>query len=610
MSTKTKKTTKIYNWALLLIIVGAVVFINIIGTFIYSRIDMTEDERYSLAQGSIDFLEKMNPSDASLDKESGTVNRLYLKIYLQGNLPAEIKRFRNAVEDKLLEFKEIAGDRIEYEFIDPSIGTEADQNLLKENLYNKGKGILPMEIIYQKDGGQNQMMLWPGAEIDYGGITKGYIQLLPGSPQGQPVQLSPEFSETTIQNSINNLEYMLVSALRKVIQKSKPRIAFIQGHGELREAETQRIRSLINDYYSVEDIALNDSLKALDGVKGVIIARPQSSFTDKELYILDQFVMNGGRLMVFMDKLTFPVDTLYQKGSVHTTRTNLGIDRLLFGYGIKTNDNYVIDAKCTPIVVPFAKESLLPWFFYVATSLTKHPISRNIEPVMLRYASQIQLIPDDRRVVSPLLTSSTNANVTGLAPIVSLGMPMNYITNSKKPPVLVENPESNANKICVAGLSEGFYDSHFKNRLVDAFVKNPAIKYLDKSKSEGKVIAVSNGAFLKNWHDSTTTEQGIKLFRPNSFNNLRYDEVMASFGERIVFGNQEFFQNMIDYMMGDNSVLDIRSKQIDIHPIDKEKVKTDQQFYKFINMLLPSGTVLLFAFLLFYLRKRRYATTK
>ncbi|MBP6272813.1 MAG: GldG family protein, partial [Fluviicola sp.] len=284
MSAKAKNTAKIYNWALLLIIVGVVVFVNIIGTFIYARIDMTEDERYSLSQGSIDFLEKMNPSDASLAKDAGTVNRLYLKIYLQGNLPAEIKRFRNAIEDKLMEFKEIAGDRIEYEFIDPTFGTEADQNLLKENLYNKGKGILPMEIIYQKDGGQNQMMLWPGAEIDYGGITKGYIQLLPGSPQGQPVQLSPEFSETTIQNSINNLEYMLVSALRKVIQKSKPRIAFIQGHGELREAETQRIRSLINDYYSVEDITLNDSLKALDGVKGVIIARPQTGFSDKDLY--------------------------------------------------------------------------------------------------------------------------------------------------------------------------------------------------------------------------------------------------------------------------------------------------------------------------------------
>jgi gliding-associated putative ABC transporter substrate-binding component GldG len=607
MSNSTTKVSKIYNWVLLLIIVGVVIFLNIIGTFIYVRADMTEDERYSLSAGTIHFLEKMNPSDASSEKSKSVTNRLYIKIYLQGNLPAEIKRFRNAIEDKLVEFKEIAGDRIEYEFIDPSAGTEADQNMLKDNLYAKGKGIMPLEIMYDQDGGQSQMMLWPGAEIDYGGVTKGYVQLLPGSPQGQPVQLTPEFSETTVQNSINNLEYMLVSALRKVIQNEKPRIAFIQGHGELRIEETQRIRSLIDDYYTIEDITLHDSLKALNGVKGVIVARPRTAYSDKDLYILDQFVMRGGRLMVFMDKLDFPTDTLYTKGTVHTTRTNLGIDKLLFDYGIKTNDNYVIDAKCTPIVVPFAKENLLPWFFYVASSPTRHPISRNIEPVMLRYASQIQLIPGEKRLVSPVLTTSTNSNVTGLAPIVSLGMPLNYMTNSKKPPILVDNPENPANKICLAGLSEGYFHSHFRNRLVDAFAKNPEVQFKDTSIAEGKILIVSNGDFLRNWYDSTTNAQGVKLFRPNEFNNLRYDEVMASFGKRVVFGNQEFFQNMIDYMMGDNSVLDIRSKQIDIHPIDKEKVKADQNYYKFLNMLLPSGLVLLFAFILFYLRKRRYA---
>jgi ABC-2 type transport system permease protein len=607
MSNSTTKVSKIYNWVLLLIIVGVVIFLNIIGTFIYVRADMTEDERYSLSAGTIHFLEKMNPSDASSEKSKSVTNRLYIKIYLQGNLPAEIKRFRNAIEDKLVEFKEIAGDRIEYEFIDPSAGTEADQNMLKDNLYAKGKGIMPLEIMYDQDGGQSQMMLWPGAEIDYGGVTKGYVQLLPGSPQGQPAQLTPEFSETTVQNSINNLEYMLVSALRKVIQNEKPRIAFIQGHGELRIEETQRIRSLIDDYYTIEDITLHDSLKALNGVKGVIVARPRTAYSDKDLYILDQFVMRGGRLMVFMDKLDFPTDTLYTKGTVHTTRTNLGIDKLLFDYGIKTNDNYVIDAKCTPIVVPFAKENLLPWFFYVASSPTRHPISRNIEPVMLRYASQIQLIPGEKRLVSPVLTTSTNSNVTGLAPIVSLGMPLNYMTNSKKPPILVDNPENPANKICLAGLSEGYFHSHFRNRLVDAFAKNPEVQFKDTSIAEGKILIVSNGDFLRNWYDSTTNAQGVKLFRPNEFNNLRYDEVMASFGKRVVFGNQEFFQNMIDYMMGDNSVLDIRSKQIDIHPIDKEKVKADQNYYKFLNMLLPSGLVLLFAFILFYLRKRRYA---
>lgn len=603
MSTSNFKIKKAYNWAVLLIIVGIVIFLNIIGTLLYTRVDMTEDERYSLSQGSIDFLQKITPdkSDSSNIKNG---NRLFIKIYLEGKLPAEVKRFRNAIEDKLVEFKEIAGTRIEYQFIDPLDGTEAEQNALAEVLYDKGNGILPLEIVYQKDGSQTQMILWPGAEITYEGSTKDHIQLLPGSPQGQPARLTKEFSETTIQNSINNLEYMLISALRRSLQRSKPRIAFIQGHGELRKRETLRIRTLIEPYYSIEDVVLKDSIDALKGFKGVIIARPQSAYSEKDLYILDQFVMKGGRLMCFFDKLTFPHDSLYRTGMTHTTRTNIGLDRLLFDYGIKTNDNYVLDVRCGPIQTPFAKQSLLPWFFYVVSSPTKHPIARNIEPVMLRYVSQIQLIPDERRVVAPILTSSTNSTVTGLAPLVSLGMPLNY----GKVPVLVENPTSEHNKICLAGLSEGKFSSHFKNRLVDAFANNPETGFLKESKSEGKVLAVANGSFIANYYDSMPSKIGKMLYRPISFNNLRYDEVMAQLRmQPLIYGNQEFFQNMVDYMMGDNSVLDIRSKQIDIHPINKEKVKAQGTKFKIINLVLPSTFVILLAILLSYLRKRRYA---
>lgn len=602
MAENTGKIKKLYNWVLLAIIVGVVVFLNIIGTFLYSRIDMTEDERYSLSSGSIEFLEKMNTNVNSKTKKKG--NRLFLKIYLEGKLPAEIKRFRNAVEDKLEEFKEIAGDRIEYQFIDPLEGTEAEKDALFQILYNKGKGIVPLEIVYQKDGSQSQMILWPGAEIEYDGFTKNYIQLLPGSPQGQPAQLSKEFSETTIQNSINNLEYMLISALRRTIQKQKPRIAFLGGHGELGFPETQRVRTLLEPYYSIEDLKLNDSLKALDGFTGVIIARPRTAYTDKDLYIIDQFVMRGGRLMCFFDKLTFPQDSLNRTGMTSTVRTNLGLDKLLFDYGIKTNDNYVMDVRCAPIQTPFAKQSLLPWFFYVAATPTKHPIARNIEPVMLRYVSQIQLIPGDNRLVSPVLTSSTNSRVSVMAPMLSLAMPMNY----GKVPVLADNPTSEANKICVAGMSEGRFDSHFKNRLIDEFSKNPETGFITSSKEEGKVLVVTNGSFIANYYDSMPSKTGQMMYRPISFNNLRYDEVMAQMRmQPLIYGNQEFFQNIVDYMMGDNSVLDIRSKQIDIHPIDKEKVKNQRMKYILINVALPSLLIILLAILLFYLRRRRYA---
>lgn len=585
----------VYNWSFLAIFIGALLFVNIIASYLSFRYDATADKRYSLADGTITYLKE--------DKDFS--NRLLMKIYLEGNLPAEIKRFRNAIEDKLKEFKQYTGKRLEYEFIDPNAGTEDDRNALGEELFAKGKGIIPMEMSYMKDGTQTTMLLWPGATIEYGGSTVNNIQFLPGTPQGKPVLLGDDF-EMQIQNSINNLEYMLVSAIRRSTQKQKPRVAFIQGHGELNKFETQRVRALISPYYKVEDIALNDSIDALKGVKGIIIARPTRPFSEKDKYLIDQFLMKGGRVMCFLDKLELNKDTLNMTGIAHTTRLNLELDKMLFDYGIKVNDNYVIDARCAPKAIPSTKTPLIPWFFDIQASTTSHPITRNLDPVMLRYASEIQFVgTSDKHVATPILTSSTNSSATGLTPLISLAFPMNYGPN----PILAQNPEDEDNKLCLAGLVEGNFESHYKNRIVDAFVKNKEVKFKEASEKEGKILVVGNGTFIQNKLDSMPDKNGRMQYRARiDFNELRIDETMAMFKglQPYFYGNQEFFQNMVDYMMGDNSVLDLRSKQIDVHAIDKEKVKTEAGFYKTLNMVLPSLIVVVFAFLIYWLRRRKY----
>ena len=149
-------TKRFFNWTCLFLFVVGVAFVNIIGSLLTMRLDMTEDQRYSLSEGTVKFLEN--------DKQFE--NRLNIKIYLDGNLPAELKYFRNAIEDKLKEFKEIAGDRIEYQFIDPTVGPKNEQQALFETLYARGQGIIPMDVVYLKDGSQSQMLLWPGAVID------------------------------------------------------------------------------------------------------------------------------------------------------------------------------------------------------------------------------------------------------------------------------------------------------------------------------------------------------------------------------------------------------------------------------------------------------------
>ena len=434
----TKSKGFLYNWSFLLLVIVGLVFVNVIGSIIYFRWDATEDKRYSLAEGTENYL-----SD-----DSNFPNRLSIKIYLEGNLPAEIKRYKNAIEDKLKEFKQFTGNRLEYTFVDPMDGTEEDQQFLFETIYNKGKGIVPMEVMFMKDGSQNQMMLWPGAEIDYEGSTVNYVQLLPGTPQGKFYTLNQQF-EAQIQNSINNLEYMLLSAIRRATQKTKPRIAFLQGHGELTYAATQRVRTLISPYYTVEDITLNDSLDALKGVKGLVIARPTKPFSEKDKYIIDQFLMRGGRLMCFIDKLVIPEDTLNKNGYTHTTRNMIELDKMLFDYGVKVNDNLVFDVQCAPKAIPTAKQMLIPWFFGLRSTPTSHPIARNIDPVLLQYTSQIEFVGNGNQVKRPVLTSSTNSAVTGLAPLISLIMYKNYGPN----PHLNPNIEDESNKQCIAGIA-------------------------------------------------------------------------------------------------------------------------------------------------------------
>ena len=582
----------IFNWTFLGVFIAGIVLVNIIASLLYKRIDMTEDKRYSLADGTMEFLGNKGNFD----------NRVNIKIYLEGNLPAELKHFRNTLEDKLKEFKEYAGDRIEYQFIDPNVGTEGEQQALWESIYAKGKGIIPMDVVYTKDGAQSQMLIWPGALIDYGGSTVQNIQFMPGTPPGKPYSI--DGLTDMIENSINNLEYILISSLRRATAKSKPRIAFLQGHGELTFAQTQRARALIAPYFAIADVTINDSIAALDNVDGLIIAGPRKRFTDKELYVIDQFVMRGGRLMCLLDALYLNEDSLNMKGMTHTARNETGLERMLFDYGLKLNDNYVVDARCAPKAVPFAKQSLIPWFFHVLATPTKHPIARNLEPVSLNFANEIQFVGSSKNALTPVLTSSTNANVTGLAPLVNLAMPLNYGKN----PELIANPDDEVNKRCVAGLAEGFFDSYFKNRIVEEFANNPIAKYKEKSTKEGKVFLIGNSRFIANSYDSMPARDGKGfMYRPTEFNDLRMDKDLAQLGIPLYFGNQEFFQNLTDYMMGDNSVLDIRSRQIDIHAIDQEKVKAHATYYKIVNLLVPIVLVLLFAITMTYIRKRRYA---
>ena len=610
MNLKKKFQKKFFNWTILLIIIVCVILLNIISSFMSYKIDMTKDLRFSLANGTKSFLEN----------KKNIESRIMIKIYLEGNLPAEIANFKNSIENKLKDFKSIVGNQIEYEFINPNEGSKETQNELFEQLFDGGKGIQPMEISYSKDGEQRKLMIWPGAKLSYSvnGINKSsYIQFLPGT-KSRPYDLSQ--LGDILENAQVYLEYNLISSIRRLTLNEKKRIAFLHGHGELNLNQTLRARGLIAPYFSIDDITLNDSIGALDNLGGLIIADPQTPFSSKDLYIIDQFVMNGGKLMCFMNTLQIDEDSLKINGEKNTFRKNLKLENMLFDYGIKLNENYVKDAACVSKIISVGKDEnpLLKWFFHVLASPSSHPITRNIEPVSLKYVNEITLMPKENSTLFPLLNSSSNSDRTGLAPFISFiqSYQMRKEYGDKVYEKLVENPEDKSNQLCLAALAEGYFESHFKNRIAEEFTNNPDSKYNSKSIKKGKVIVVGNGQFIANKYDSIQkrNSEEYAYFPNEEINDLKMDAELwrnggpeaAKRGNGLFFGNQDFFQNIVDYMMGYNFALDIRSRQIDIKENDKEKIKLEGNFYKLINMTVPIVLILLLALFWIIIRKKKY----
>jgi len=578
-----------YQWMIFSIILVAVVLINIIGHFTSYRIDMTSDNRYSLANGSVAYLKDIQKLE----------NRINIKIYLEGELPSELRSYRNSLEEKLKDFKRYAGDRIEYTFINPNEGSDKDKQLLFEQLYNEKSGVLPMDIKFSKNSKETRLMLWPGAvlSLTLNGIPQEtVVQLLPGTSPDRPFTMYqiPE----VVEKGLNNLEYNLISALRRLSTLKKKKIGFLQGHGELNQYETKIARIHIAPYYNIQEVELQNNIHALDDFDGLIIADPKRNFSDKDLYLIDQFVMRGGDLMCFMNTLEINEDTLFRRGVTHSERKNIRLNDLLFDYGFKIKDNLIMDVNSIPKFNSKAEGSRINWYYQLLSTNTKHPAVKNIEPIALEFANQIVPIKDN---VTPVLTSSKNSGCTGLAPIVELNMASYFDATN---PVL-SREDKITNNLCFAATSSGKYSSYFNNRIVADFINNPDAQFLKESKAPANIFVVSNGTFLANSYRMIQTRQGPKAdFR--GFNELKINADDFALNTKRAIGNQDFFLNIVDFVMGENYMLDIRSRQIDVREIDKTKIQLFANFYKTINLLLPISIILLLGVFLNFHRRKRY----
>lgn len=539
------------------------IVINIAGNYFFLRFDLTADKRYTL-------------SDTSLEIIKNAKEPVYVDVFLEGNFPPEFKRLQSETKQILDEFKAY-NPNIVYQFVDPlEDPTQADA--IMDSFLERG--LTPIKLTVDEKGKQSEEVVFPWAIITYKNkSTKvGLLKNRLGAT-----------TEQKVVSSVQHLEYAFADGFNKVTTQKQKKIAVIKGKNELPDAFKADFLQTVRDNYYIapfplDSVAKNPVLftKALKTFDLAIIAKPKAAFTDAEKQVLDQYIINGGKAIWLIDAVNIDMEGLNQTGSGFAFPIDLGLNDMFFKYGFRINPILIKDLQSAPIALATGKQGSetqyqkYPWFYspYIFPE-SKHPIVNNIDGLKLEFANSIDTLKNGIKK-TVLLQSSIYSKKVGTPVEVELKM-----VNEKPNPA-----DYTAGHIPVGILLEGNFHSVFENRVL-AF-KDPAFKPVGKT---SKMIVVSDGDIIKNQLD----EKGQPM-------ELGFDKWTNQ-----VYANKEFLMNCVNYLLDDNGLINIRSKEVDLPLLDKEKVYENYMYTQLLTVGLPLVILTLFGVALTYLRKRKFA---
>jgi len=553
------------KWNLVIVILGLIA-INIIASFLYFRIDLTSEKRYSLSPATKNILKNLD-------------DYVYFQVLLDGNRSPSYKRLQKTIIETLDEFKAYNKRLIKYDLIDPAKGKDEAtlRNYLKELEY---RGLVPSIDYEISETGTSENVVWPCAIVTYKGreLPINFIYSnIPGS------------KELLINDAIENTEYKLIDGIHRITLKEKSKIAFIKGHGELDALEINDLALALQDYYIVNQITINHQLKALDEFKAIIIAAPDSTFDEMDKFIIDQYIMKGGRVLWLIDGALADMDSLQSKPDILAIPNDINLDDMLFNYGARVNKDLVMDYHSAQIPVKTGQVgnqpqfSLFNWYFFPTVANIKgHPIVRNINDIKFEFASSIDTIakPGIRKTI--LLSSSNYSRLLNTPSIISL----NFLR------IKADRTFFNRSNIPMAVLLEGSFTSLYKDRILDTIAKDPDIRFTEISKPN-KMIIVGDGDVAKN---QVAFRQGKYVPYP-----LGYDRYTG-----IMYGNREFLLNCVNYLLDEADIISIRNRDINIRLLDKRKVEINLAVIRTINIVLPILLVCVAGVIIYFFRKRNY----
>ena len=562
MESKKRKSPKGQAIMQLILLLGISVLTNIVSSFIFTRIDLTDDNRFTLSDNSKKLVSQLK-------------DVVYIRVYLEGDFSPGFSRLQQSTREILDELSIYSNGNLQFEFIDPSANPdEKERNKFYAQLYQKG--IQPTTVEERTNEGVKRTYIFPGALVSYANVEMS-ITLLKNQ-NGFPPEL-------ILNNSIQNLEYEICNVIRKVTDPMRPTIAFLEGHGELDTTNVNDIATALKTSYELKRVRIDGRLNALKDYQAVVIAKPDSAFNEKDKFVIDQYVMHGGKLIFLLDPIQASMDSLERRGEILAPARDLKLDDMLFRYGARVNYDLLQDllSSLIPVVTGMVgsqpKQQLLPWYFFPLMNPTsKHPIVNNLNSIKGQFVSSIDPINATGIKHTVLLTTSQYSRILPAPVRVSLG-----IMQFKPDPKMFPQKD-----VPVAVLMEGSFTSLYKNRIPPTIAENKEIDFIDSS-VQTKVIVISDGDLIRN---------DIVKGAPVALGFDRYTNT--------TYGNKSFFLNILDYFCDDSGLMSVRSKEFRLRMIDPAVLEADTSLLKWLNVTLPIVLLIVFGLIKFYLRLRRY----
>ena len=571
-------------WWLLLLVVLFV--LNYLAAIFHIRFDLTKEKRYTLSKATNELLK-------NLDDE------IQIDVFLKGQFPAGFKKLATSTDEFLGLMKERNSSKIHYRFISPENEMPGTKTLYGDSLVSLGA--VPINLKVQKKAGENSNIIFPVAVIHYKNKL-ALVNLYPGA--------SGRISQEEINSAESLMEYQFIRTLDKLTQSKKPGIAYSVGNGEPVDGRTYDLVQTLEKEYEFRILNIKEQPRIPDAVNILLIVKPQVQFTEDEKLKIDQFVMNGGKLLCFIDNLIAEQDSL-KNNKIETIAydRNLNLTDLFFRYGLRINTDLVMDLQSDliPFVVGGTMENpqfeFLRWnYFPLLSPGNSKLVNKNMGYVSGKFVNSIDTIQVPGIKKTPLLVSSANSRIIRTPALISL--------NENKNSPLDENFKKNA--IPVAILLEGKFSSIYSNRMaksqLDSLKANGAA--FKETSAENKMIIVADGDMVLNDFVSGEGPDTQPTPIPMGWNKYTYSEYMKQTEAGKFFipvANRDFLSNCIDNLVNNPAISETRNKDIVLRLLDSKKVNSQKTTWQFINIGLPILLLLFFGWIYQQVRRKKYA---